>query len=81
MHDWTIPDFDSYTVDDWKAYITQHLKMAAILESDRIVREEIATMSNEETQRRMWEAFKQEPCPISNGGSQACKELSRKFDG
>ncbi len=82
MPKYVAPDsFDLYTVEDWKRHITMHLKTAAISEMDRIVTDEILGIATGEMQRRMWEAFKQEPCPISNGGTQAVMELSRKFDG
>ena len=75
------PDFDLYTVDDWKNYITQHLDAAVLSECGRIARDEIAALPPGETQKRMWEAFKAVPCLVGSGGSPAVARLSRELDG
>jgi hypothetical protein len=53
-----------------KEYIRLHLELAIIRECDKLLVEEIAKLPPGKMRRRMWKAFNEIPCYISNGSSE-----------
>ena len=70
------PDYDSYSVEDWKEYIHLCLEHAVIKECERVLAEEIAVLPPGKMRNRMLEAFEITPCFIANGGAKILARLA-----
>lgn len=74
------PDFESYTIDDWRDYIDITLESAAVREFGRILEEEIGRLPRSEMRARFWRAWLDTPCAVGNGYAEILEKLSAQHE-